>query len=408
VITGQYAPDYGPSAPIYTALCEDLQRMGCDVTVVTAFPHYGGADAAANGAHARLPSSERRNGVRVLRSWIYTVPRSSLWRRLLYHASFNITSTLAAMRAARPDVVLGDAPTLWSGLPLLVHAVLRRTPFVYTVHDVYPDILVKLGVLRNARAVAAIDRVERFFYRRAVKVSVLTDGFKEALLRKEVPAAKIDVIPACVDVEHIRPLPKENALRQRLGLAGKFVVLYAGNLGMSQGLETVLDAAERLTAEPRVTFAFVGEGPSRAGLEARARDRGLRNVVFTSFFPREEVPLVYAMADVSLVALKHEIVGESVPSKTYTIMASGRPVVATVNPRTEVGAILARAGCGCCVPPEDAGSLADAISSLLHDGALREAMGARGRSFAVEHYGREVASRRYLEIVRDAARGGRA
>lgn len=404
VVTPHYAPDYGPSAPIYTALCEDLQRMGCEVTVVTAFPHYGGA-ALAVGARGGVAPREERNGVTVLRTRVFTVPRSALWGRLLYSASFNVSATLAASRAARPDIVLGNAPLLWSGLPLIVHAMLRRIPFVYTVHDVYPDVLVRLGMLRSARAAAVIEQMERLFYRRAAKVSVLTEGFKAALLAKEVPAERIAVIPACVDVGFIRPLPKENEVRRRLGLGDRVVALYAGNMGLSQGLETVLDAAERLAHRRDIVFAFVGEGPRKDALKARARARMLDNVVFSPFFAREDVPLLYATADLGLVALKGEIVLESVPSKIYTIMASGRPVVATVDPRTEAGVLLERAACGRCVPPGDADGLAQTVSLLADDPELRAAMGARGRSFVLEHHSREVAARLYLDVIREQVAG---
>ncbi|BDG06318.1 glycosyltransferase family 4 protein [Anaeromyxobacter oryzae] len=403
VVTPQYAPDFGPSAPIYTALCEDLHAMGCDVTVATAFPHYAGAERRWEGPRGLFVSREQ-NGVKVTRSYVYRVPRSSTWGRLLYHASFNVFATIAALRATKPDVVLADAPSLWSGLPLFVHAIFPRVPFIYTVHDIYPDVLIRLGVVRDGVLASAIDRVERFFYARSAKVSVLTPGFKENLVRKRVPPDKIAVIPACVDVDFVRPLPADNEVRREMGLEGRFVVLYAGNIGMSQDLDTLLDAARLLAGDPRVVFVLVGEGPRKAELEARVRADGLGNVRFSPFLPRERVPLLYATADVALVSLKREIVTESVPSKTYTIMASGRPIVATVDPRTEVGSLLEQARCGLCVDPGDARALADAILRLERDDALRADMGARGRAFVVENYSRQVASRSYLELIRGLAK----
>jgi colanic acid biosynthesis glycosyl transferase WcaI len=399
VITPQYAPDFGPSAPIYTALCEDLQLMGCHVTVITAFPHYAGSAALMQHSR-RFFEEERLNGVHILRTYVYTVPKGSLWRRLLYHASFNFFSTLAALRTGKPDIVLADAPTLWSGLPLLVMAILPRVPFVYVVHDIYPDVLLRLGVLTNPRLISLIERVERFFYDRAVQVSVLSPGFKENLARKGVPEDKITIIPACVDVEFIRPLPRENELRQRWGLADKFVVLYAGNIGLSQGLDIALEAAKSLIHHPDIVFALVGEGATRQALQAAAEESGLSNVRFFSFLPREEVPLIYALADICLVSLKRDIVVESVPSKTYTIMASGRPIIATVDPNTEVGRLLDQAHCGLCAEPENAEALSRAIMQLYQDDLLRKDMGRRSRDFVVEQYSRQVASKQYHRLVR--------
>ena len=407
VVTPYYAPDYGPSAPIYTALCEDLQAAGCEVSVSTAFPHYSASGCAAPDAGRRptrrLLAVETLNGVTVSRSYVYRVPRSSTWRRLLYHASFNLSATLAALRMAKPDVILADAPVLWSGLPLLALALLPRVPFVYTVHDIYPDVLVKLGVVTDRRIVDLVDRAERFVYARSARITVLTAGFKQNLVAKGVAAEKIVVIPACVDVDFIRPLPRHGALRRELGLEDKFVALYAGNMGFSQGLDAILDAARMLAGEPRIVFALVGEGPARAALQASASAQGLRNVVFSSFLPRERVPQLYATADVGLVALKPEIGVESVPSKAYTIMASGRALIAAVGPDTEVGRHVDDTGCGLCVPHGDAAALAGAVLRLEREESLRLAMGDRGRAHVVAHYGREVASRRYLEIIRECA-----
>lgn len=372
--------------------------MGHDVTVVTGFPHYAGSDAWYQHSR-RLFEEDRLNGVRIVRTYVYTVPKSSLWRRLLYHASFNIFSTLAALRVGKPDIVLADAPTLWSGLPLLVTAIFPRVPFIYIVHDIYPDVLIRLGVLTNPRLVNLIERIERFFYDRCAQVSVLSDGFKANLVRKGVPEDKIAIIPACIDVEFIRPLPPENELRERWELAGKFVVLYAGNIGFSQGLDIVLEAAKLLIHYPEIVFALVGEGATKSALQAKAAENGLGNVRFFSFQPRENVPLIYALADVCLVSLKRDIIVESVPSKTYTIMSSGRPIIATVDRNTEVGCLLAQAQCGLCIEPENADALAQAILRLFNDDALRNDMGSRGRGFVVEHYSRQVASNQYNTLI---------
>jgi colanic acid biosynthesis glycosyl transferase WcaI len=398
VITPQYAPDYGPSVPIYTALCEDLAQMGCQVTVAAAFPHYGGL-RVGDKRLGRFLEEEILNGVRVLRTWVYTVSKGALWGRLLYHGSYNVTSTLAALRAGKPDIILADAPTLWSGLPLLVKAIVPRVPFIYIVHDIYPDVLVRLGVLSNSKLVNLIEKVERFFYDRSAQISVLSEGFKENLVRKGVPDEKITIIPACVDVDLVRPLPRVNELRERWNLMDKFIVLYAGNIGFSQGLITALEAAQSLTHYPDIVFVFVGDGADKPGLQAMVTEKGISNVRFFPFQPREDVPLVYAIADVSLVSLRRDIVVESVPSKTYTIMASGRPIVATVHQDTEVGYLLNQAQCGICVEPENSDALAQAILRLYEDNVLRAAMGERGRDFVVEHFSRQVAAKLYHSLI---------
>lgn len=402
VITPQYAPDYGPSAPIYTALCEDLQRMGDDVTVVTGFPNYTGADLQKR-AWGRLIEKSTWNGVPVYRTYVYNAPKNSLVRRLVYHASYNLFAMLAALRVKKPDVILADAPTLWSGLPLLVKAVLPGVPFIYIVHDIYPDVLVKLDMLRNPRIIGWVERVEKYFYDRAAEISVLSDDFKKNLLCKKVPAEKLVVIPACVDTQFFQPQPRENAFRERWGLQGKFVVLYAGNIGFSQGLEIVLEAARQLEDHAEIQFVIVGEGATKGELQARAAELGLRNVQFHPFQPREDVPQIYAMADACLVTLKKDVVAESVPSKTYTIMACGRPIIAVVNRYSEAASLITNAECGLCIEPEDTAGLAEAVLELNHNRALRAHMETQARAAAVSRYDRQVASDLYQTMIRKIA-----
>jgi colanic acid biosynthesis glycosyl transferase WcaI len=403
VITPQYSPDIGPSVPIYTALCEDLQKMGYEVTVVTAFPHNSGAEALHHDK-AGLIQEDRLNDVHIFRTYVYSVPKSALWRRLLYHASYNVFSTLASLRVRKPDIVLADAPTLWSGLPLMVKAILQRVPYIYIVHDIYPDVLLRLGILTNPRLIRGIESIEHFFYSHSAQISVLSVGFKENLLHKGIPAAKITVIPACVDVEFLHPLPKENKLSERWGLVGKFVILYAGNIGLSQGLETVLEAAGLLIHYPDIVFVLVGEGATKPALQELANKNSLSNVKFFPFQPRQEVPMVYALADICLVSLKRDIVVESVPSKTYSIMASGRPIIATVAGNSEVSHLLDQAQCGLCIEPENPEILVEAILQLYEGDELRNQMGRCGRAFVVEYYARQVASKKYHALIQTYAR----
>ena len=381
-------------------MCEDLQLKGCDVRVVTAFPHYAQSVKPFQKS-GRLFEEEKRNGLRILRIYVYTVSKGALWRRLLYHASFNIFSALAALRVGKPDIVIADAPTLWSGLPLLISAIFRKVPFVYVIHDIYPDVLFRLGILKNSRIIKMVEQVERFFYNKSAQISVLSDGFKENLVRKGVNESKIAIIPACVDVEFVQPLQQENKLSKRWNLDNKFVVLYAGNLGFSQDLSTALEAAQLLSHIPDIMFVFVGEGATKNALQAMADKNRLSNVKFFPFQPREDVPFIYALADLCIVSLKRDIIVESVPSKMYTIMASGRPVVATADQNSEVGLLLNQAQCGFCIESENSNILAQAILRLYEDDSLRNDMGARGREFVVKHYSRLVAANQYHELIQN-------
>jgi len=263
--------------------------------------------------------------------------------------------------------------------------------------------------LRSPRLIDIVARVEKFFYDRAARISVLSDDFKRNLMDKKVPAGKLTVIPACVDTEFFRPQPRENDLRERWGLSGKFVVLYAGNIGFSQGLEIVLEAARQLLEREDIQFVIVGEGATQADLQARAALMGLTNVQFRPFQPREDVPQVYGLADVCLVSLKKDVVAESVPSKTYTIMACGRPIIAVVNRTSEAATLITDAECGLCIEPGDASGLAEAVLELNRNMGLRVHMEAHGRFTAINRYGRQVAADLYQQMILNVAaqtRGG--
>jgi colanic acid biosynthesis glycosyl transferase WcaI len=403
VITPQYAPDFGPSTPIYTALCEDLRRLGLAVTVITAFPHYAGSNR--NFKYPRkFFMKYKSDGVSILRTYIYSMPKSSALRRLFHYGSFNFFSTMAAFAEEKPNIFLADAPVLWSGMPLLMRAISMQIPFIYVVHDIYPDVLLRLGVVSNKGFLKLFGGVENFFYNRASKVSVLSEGFSENLVRKGIPKDKIAIIPACVDTDFIRPLPRENELRSKWKLENKFVILYAGNFGLSQGLETILDGAAVLKTIKDIVFVFVGNGTTRDALIEVAEKKGLSNVRFFPFEPRERVPWVYALADVCLVSLRRDIVVESVPSKSYSIMASGRPMLATVDSNSEVGRLINQVQCGLLVEPENPHGLAQAIRGIYENRLLGEEMGKRGRDYVVKNFSRQVAAMDYYKLIKKFAK----
>jgi len=259
--------------------------------------------------------------------------------------------------------------------------------------------VVKLRILRNPLGITFSRWLERFVYRCARHITVLSEGFRQNLLRKGVPENKMSIIPNFVDTAFVRPLPPQNGFRDNLGLEDHFVVLYAGNLGHSQDLDTVLDCARLLEGREDIRFLVVGNGSRKPHLEGKAESMGLHNVQFLPFQPRQSVPEMYASADVSLVPLKKTIALDSVPSKAYTIMASGRPIVASVDRGSDAWQLTQAAECGLCVEPEDPEALAEAIRTLYADPALRERLGRNGREHVVQHYTRQAVGRRYHELL---------
>ena len=263
------------------------------------------------------------------------------------------------------DLVLAPSPPLTIGVGAWLIGLMRRAPFVYNVQEIYPDVAIRLGVLRNRSLIRLMYWLERFTYRRARRVVVISERFRRDLLAKGVPAEKLVVIPNFVDTDFIQPLPRHNRFSALHGLDDRFVVLYAGNLGLTQGWETVLQAAASLAVRPDVRFLLVGDGARRAWLENEVAARGLPNVTLLPYQPRSVVPEMYAASDVCLVPLKGGTARDTFPSKIYTIMAAGRPAIACADEDSELAWVVREARCGVAIPPDDAGALAAAVIGAL-------------------------------------------
>jgi colanic acid biosynthesis glycosyl transferase WcaI len=399
LLTLYFAPDVAANAVVMTELAEELAAFGYQVTVVTTFPHYAG-NVIVRRYRGRLIQREEYKGMRVIRTYLYTSPHKQRFLvRFLNYVSFNVLSTLAGIFAGPQDVILAPSPPLTIGLSAHIISRVKRIPYLYNVQDIYPDVVVKLGIIKNPWVIAFSRWMERFVYSHARHITVLSEGFRANLLRKGVPSEKLTVIPNFVDVDFIRPLPRDNTFCHRFDLNNRFVVLYAGNLGHSQNLEHVLECAALLRDQDDIAFVIVGNGSRKPYLEARAQQMGLDNIRFIPFQPWEDVPNIYATADVSLVTLRKGIALDSVPSKAYTIMASGRPILAALDRGSDTWRLIEEAECGICVESEDPKALAEAIRALYADPVLRERLGCNGREHVVHHYSRQAVGRQYHKLL---------
>jgi colanic acid biosynthesis glycosyl transferase WcaI len=263
-------------------------------------------------------------------------------------------------------------------------------------------------MLKGERTIRFWERVEQFIYRHSRRIFAISEEFRENLEGKGVSAAKIEVIPNFVDTDFIRPLPRLNRFSAKHGLDNKFVVLYAGNVGLSQGLEVVLDAAELLREESDVLFQIVGAGSSKAELVTEAERRRLSNVRFLPLQAEADVPELYAACDVALIPLRRGLAQNSVPCKTYSIMSSARPYIASVDEGSNVWKLTEHARCGVCVPPESAKALAEAVLELRSDRKWRQVMGLNGRDFVEWHFARDAVTQRYRQALEELIEPQRA
>lgn len=399
LLTTYFPPDVAATGVVMATLAKELVRFGHRITVVTSMPHYD-INRVWNDYRGTLLKHDRDDHIDVYRLRIYVPDHRGRFLGLaLSYATFNLLALAIGLRVGCADVVLSLSPPLTNGLTADLIARARRIPFVYNVQDIWPDVLVRAGLITRPTVLTTIRRVERYIYHRATALVVLSDGFRRNLLGKGVPFEKIHVIPNGVDTDFIRPLGSAAHFRAAHRLGEKFLVLFAGNLGYTQGLDTFLEAAKHLTGCPDILFLIVGSGALRSRAEAYAQQLRLPNVRFLPFQPNEAVPEMYAASDVCVVPMRRGFTNESVPHKAFTIMASGKPMVAALDEDSEIRGLVERTQCGLCVEPEDAHALAEAIRILYADQALRDRLGRNGREHAMHRYRPELVAQQYHELL---------
>lgn len=394
VVTPYYAPDLGPSAPMFTLLCEELVRLGHEVTVLCAVPHFPTGHVPAKYRKGLWRWSVE-NGVQICRVRVPSGDRANLFQRLWVFAVYQALAALSGLRL-RYDAALVTNPAIETILPFVVLCWLRRKPCIYAVWDVYPQAGVRMGVFRQRIVIWMVGLLEDFCLRNAACIQVLSEGMRADLDAHKANPVRIAVIPHWLDTAHIRPLPRSNSFSKQSGLDEYFVVLYAGNLGLSQGLETILEAARLLHEQKDVIFVFAGDGAAKLELEKKAA--GLGNVRFLPYQPHERLPELLATADISLVMMKKGMGSASLPSKLFSILASGRPVLASVDAGSDVVKVVCDPQAGLCVEPETPRQLAEAILALRDDPLRRGEMGHNGRRWVEKHHSLQSAAQQFERL----------
>ncbi|MFZ4719781.1 MAG: glycosyltransferase family 4 protein [Ilumatobacteraceae bacterium] len=397
VLCPHFAPDTAPTGEVITRIVHELAALGHELHVVAALPWYREhrIEDGWDGKWVRREVTEWGSITRV-----HPFPGSdkrNLWRRALGFAGFSALSGLSSLRGGRVDAVIAMSPPLTMGLTGWGTHLVRRGPLVFNIQDVFPDAAIETGAITNTQIIGVARWLERVSYHRAAAVTVLSDDLRDNVASKVKPSHRdrVHVIPNFVDTDFIRPADRMTPLRAELGIGDEPVVLYAGNVGFSQSLEMVVDAARRF---PDATFVINGDGAARASLQERAA--GLPNVRFSGYQPKERVPEVLATGDIHLVPLKAGLGRVSVPSKTYSILAAGRPVLAAIDPGTEVPRMIAASGGGVAVGPDDPAAFESALAGMLADLPGAVAMGAAARTWVEGAASPAAVAQAYDRLIR--------
>lgn len=392
-----FTPEVGaPAARTHEHARRWVDR-GHQVTVLCGLPNH--PDGIVPPAYrGRWLYRETIDGIQVLRCWFVVAPNRGVFKRCISFLSFMVSAVgFGIVATGKCDVVVGTTPQMLCALGGYLVSRVKRRPFVLEVRDLWPKHIIDLGTITNPIVIRGLQRLEMFLYRRSRAVITVSEASRRYIEERGIAPEKLFTITNGIDEELFVPKEK-NGLRSARGWSDKFVVLYIGTHGLSQGLDTILDTAKFLADDSRFHFVFVGSGAEWDKLIEQARVRGLRNTEFLPSQPKAAMPDFYAAADACLVPLKkRDVFRYNIPSKMFEIMACARPII--LGAEGQARQLLEEAHAGIAVEPENAAAYRDAIMQLAADPALCERFGANGRAHVVAHYTRNSKADEFLDCL---------
>lgn len=367
-LSDNFPPEVNAPASRTFEHCREWVKAGHRVTVVTCAPNFPKGELFP-GYRNKLWQREEMEGIRVIRVWTYITANEGFLKRVLDYMSFMVAGAIASLFVRRVDVVIGTSPQFFTICAAWAVSRLKRIPFVFELRDLWPESIKAVGAMRDSRVIRWLERVEMFLYRQADLIVSVTHSFKEILIRRGIPADKIQVITNGVDMARFKPRVKDPELLERLHLEGKFVAGYVGTHGLAHHLETLLDAAEILqdrTDCSHIHFILLGDGARKQFLMDEAARRKLKNVTFLDTVPKEEVPRYWSLLDVAIIHLKKtDLFTHVIPSKLFECMGMELPVLHGVE--GESADIVRNEGVGIVFEPENGMQLAEILSSLSRE-----------------------------------------
>lgn len=398
LLTQWYPPE---PQKVVSDVAESLRDRGHEVTVLTGFPNYPTGKIYPD-YRLKLFQRETICGIPVIRVPLYPNHSRSGVKRALNFLSFaGSAALLGSWLVPRVDAIYVIHPPLTIGVPAGLLSLLRGIPFVYEIQDMWPETLRATGMVHSERVLGLLDWYAKRVYRRAAAIRVISPGFRDNLISKGVPANKIHVISNWVDTEFYRPQAPDASLAIETGMVGRFNVMFAGMIGLAQGLDTILDAALLLADCPEVQFVLVGDGADAERLRERVRAAGIQNVRFLGRYPAKEMSRLYSLADLLLIHLRDDpLFRITIPHKVFAYMANAKPILAAAQ--GDVATVVESAKAGLSCRPSDPQAMSDAVRHFLAmSEAERAILGENGRVAACESYARGPLTARIAAMLED-------
>ena len=385
LINQSFVPPDEPGHTRHFEMAQYLRRCGHEMVIVASDSNY--QTGLRTVQRKGLYIEQEIDGIRVLRAYSAQTLHLSYFGRFISFLSFMLSSVWAALHVKDVDLILGTTPPIFQAVSAWLVAFIRRKPFLLEVRDLWPEFAISMGVIKNPMVIALAHWLEAFLYARATHILVNSPAYKKHIVSKGVPESKITFIPYGTDIDMFNPNIDGSSVRERLGLKGKFLVLYAGAMGQAHDLYTVLRAAKRLHDEAHIKFVFFGAGKERANLEAEAQRLELENVLFAGICPKKEMPTAIAAADVCLAILQNlEMFRTTYPNKVFDYMASARPTVLIID--GVVREVIEVSDGGVFVEPGNDELLARTILELSKNPRRVTQMGENARAYLAKNLDR--------------------
>lgn len=340
--------------------CREWVKLGADVTVITCVPNFPQGKVFA-GYKNKLIQTQIIDGIKVVRVWTYITQNEGTVRRILDYISYSISSFIASF-FYKADIIIATSPQFFTAIAGRSASLIKRTPWIMEVRDIWPESIVAVGAMKKSRAISMLEKIEKHLYRNAQKIIVVTDSFKENIIGKGISGEKIHVIKNGVYLDKFSPKLKDESLIEKLGLKNKFVVAYFGTHGMAHKLDFILQSAQKIT-DSEIHLLLIGDGAEKAQLVALKEQLQLRNVTMLSSVSKDEIQKYISVIDVALVNLRKSDTFKSViPSKIFENAAMLKPILLGVEGESKK--LIEDYHAGICFEPENERDFLDKLTQL--------------------------------------------
>lgn len=384
LLSRYFPPEIGTAANLFFELAKGLSDIGHNVTVITNFPWYNLEEIPEKyrGKYYMRENLEKFEVIRLK----FPVFGTKKMKLIIGHISVPFTTLIAGFLPKKVDIIYVYSPPLFMGISGWLLSRIKGVPWVMGVQDLHPQCYIDQGVLKNKIVIYILEAIEKFCYKKASLITVHSKGNKDQILNfKGVDEKKVRVIQNWIDTDEIKPLPRDNEFSRKYNLNGKFIVTYAGTLSISQGLMSIIEAANILKNREDIEFFIVGDGIEKQKMIEKARKYNLHNIRFLGMQPKHLYTYVVASSDVGLVTLNSKVKTPVVPSKILSIMAAARPILASIPLEGDAPKLIEEAKCGICIGPENPQELAEKILFLADNKEICQRYGVQGREYVTKN-----------------------